>query len=179
MKKFIGDLLKEPIVRFLLIGFFLYLSWLALYEWWIHPMEWVDKAVIDNTLLISQKILTRLGYETALNGSRMIFVKGTRGLFLGDSCNGISLFALYSIFLISFPGKIISKMIFIPLGIIAIHLLNVFRIVCLCIIETHSFEWTEFNHTYTFTIFIYAFIFGVWLLWINKFSSFKKSSVHA
>lgn len=167
---------KEPIVKFLSLGLVLYLSWLAAYEWWIHPLQIVDKAVIHNTLSISQKILQWMGYEVAINGDRMITIKGTPGLFLGDSCNGISLFALYSIFLIAFPGKIISKIIFIPAGIIIIHFLNVFRVVCLSIIETHSYAWTEFNHTYTFTILIYAFIFSTWLFWINKYSGLKKKA---
>ena len=176
MKKLFIDLFKEPTVRFLLFGFALYLGWLAIYEWWIHPLQWVDKGVIHNTLFISQKILTWMGYEVVNNGDRMMNIKGTPGLFIGDSCNGISLFALYSIFLIAFPGKIISKIIFIPAGILAIHLLNILRVVCLSIIETYSYEWTEFNHSYTFTILIYAFIFATWLFWINKFSGLKKKT---
>ena len=172
MKKILG----EPIVRFLLIGLALYVCWLALYEWWIHPMEWVDKAVINNTLGISHTILGWMGYESDLSGERMIQIKGTPGLFLGDSCNGISLFALFSIFVIAFPGKIISKLFFVPMGILAIHFLNVFRVVVLSVIETYSYEWTEFNHTYTFTILIYGVIFLMWLFWINKFSGLKKKA---
>lgn len=137
-------------------------------------MEWVDKIVINNTLDISRKILDWMGFEATLSGDRMIYVKGNSGLFLGDSCNGISLFALYSIFIIAFPGKILSKIIFIPAGILCIHLLNVLRVVCLSVIAIYSYEWTEFNHTYTFTILIYAFIFGSWLFWINKFSGFTR-----
>ena len=166
MKKFFN----EPIVRFLSLGLALYLSWLALYEWWIHPMEWVDKAVIANTLTISQKFLEWMGHIVERDGNRIIGITGTPGLFIGDSCNGISLFALFSIFILAFPGKIISKIIFIPAGILHIHFLNVGRVVILAIIETHSYEWTEFNHTYTFTLIIYGSIFGMWLLWINKFS---------
>ncbi len=165
-------------IRFLALGLVLYFAWLALYEWWIHPSQTIDKAVIHNTLSISQKILEWMGYEVSTNGDRMITIAGTPGLFLGDSCNGISLFALFSIFLISFPGKLISKIIFIPVGMLIIHLLNILRIVCLSVIETHSYAWTEFNHTYTFTIFIYAFIFGTWLFWINKFSDIRKSPQH-
>ena len=168
--------LNEPVVRFLFIGFALYLFWLALYEWWIHPNEWVDRAVVNNTLSVSRKILEWLGYEVTLGGDRMIYVKGTPGLFLGDSCNGISLFALFSIFIIAFPGKILWKLLFIPVGILLVHLLNIFRIVALSVIETYSYKWTEFNHTYTFTILMYAVILGMWILWINKFSGLKKTT---
>lgn len=165
--------LKEPIVKFLAIGFALYIGWLALYEWWIHPAQWVDGFVIDNTIASSRKILGWLGYVTEVDGNRFMRIVGTPGLFIGDSCNGISLFALFSIFIIAFPGKIVSKIIFIPLGILIIHMLNIFRVVILAVIETYSYSWTEFNHTYTFTIVIYACIFGMWLYWVNKYSAYK------
>lgn len=173
MKKFLSErsrFFREPVAKFLLLGLVLYLSWIALYEWGIHPAGKLDNAIISNTIYLSTGILEKLGYVVEHNSARTMGIKGTPGLFIGDSCNGISLFALYSIFLLAFPGKIVSKIIFIPAGIIIIHLLNVLRVVCLSLIEIHSYEWTEFNHTYTFTILIYIFIFVTWLVWINKFS---------
>ena len=166
---------NEPIVKFLAFGFALYISWFALYEWWIHPMRWVDLLVIDNTIDSSRMFLSWMGYATEISGDRIMRIPGTPGLFIGDSCNGISLFALFSIFIISFPGKLISKIIFIPAGILAIHFLNVLRVVLLAMIETYSYSWTEFNHTYTFTLLIYAFIFLMWLYWINKFSAIQSA----
>jgi len=166
----IRKFLSDPLVKFLFYGFSLYLIWLGLYEWWIHPAVVIDRAVINNTLLFSQKILEWMGYVVERSGERLLYIKGTSGLFIGDSCNGISLFALFSIFIIAFPGKPTAKLFFIPLGVLIIHLLNVFRVVALAIIQTHSYAWTEFNHTYTFTIFIYFCIFGLWMIWVNKFS---------
>lgn len=167
-------LLDEPIVKFLAVGFVLYITWFALYEWWIHPMGWVDKIVIDNTIFSSRKILGWIGYSTEVMGDRTLRIQGTPGLFIGDSCNGISLFALFGIFILAFPGKIISKIIFIPAGILLIHVLNILRVVILAIIEVYSYEWTEFNHTYTFTVLIYGCIFLMWLFWINKYSAVRK-----
>ncbi len=168
-------LLKDPIIRFLFLGISLFVLWFAVYEWWLHPLEWVDKAVIKNTINVSTTLLQWMGYEVESMGERLIGIRGTPGLFIGDSCNGINLFALYSIFIISFPGKLLSKFIFIPAGIIIIHLLNIFRILFLAIIETYSYAWTEFNHTYTFTLFIYGVIFLLWLFWINRYSAMRKT----
>jgi exosortase family protein XrtF len=167
---------NEPVVRFLAFGFLLYITWFALYEWWIHPMQWVDKLVIDNTISLSRKILGWMGFVTEMSGDRIVKIVGTPGLFIGDSCNGISLFALFSIFIFSFPGKLVSKFLFVPAGIIFIHLMNVLRVVTLAIIETYSYSMTEFNHTYTFTIVIYGCIFMMWLYWINKYSAIRKVS---
>src|ERR1035437_4943765 len=166
MKKF----LNEPLVKFLLLGFSLYLFWLGLYEWWLHPSGVIDRAVINNTLLFSQRMLGWMGYFVDRSGERLVYIKGTSGIYIGDSCNGISLFALFSIFIIAFPGKPLAKLFFIPIGVLLIHLLNVLRVVALAIIQTYSYQWTEFNHTYTFTIIMYFYIFALWMLWINKFS---------
>ena len=163
-------LLSDPLVNFLFYGFSLYLIWLGLYEWWLHPLRLIDGVVINNTLFFSQKILEGMGYVVVRAGDRLMYIQGTSGLFIGDSCNGISLFALFSIFIIAFPGRPIVKLFFIPMGVFLIHLLNVFRVVALAIIQTYSYEWTEFNHTYTFTIFIYSCIFVLWMIWVNKFS---------
>lgn len=170
MKNFLG----EPLVKFLAFGILLYAAWFALYEWWIHPLQWVDRVVIDNTIVLSRLLLEWIGYATEITGERTMRIVGTPGLFIGDSCNGISLFALFGIFIIAFPGNVLSKIIYIPVGILIIHLLNVLRVVLLAIIETYSYSWTEFNHTYTFTISIYACIFLMWLFWINKYSVVKK-----
>lgn len=140
-------------------------------------MKWVDMAVINSTLDISQIFLEWMGYSVIRLESRMIGIEGTPGLFLGDSCNGIALFALFSIFIIAFPGRITYKIIFIPAGIVLIHFLNVLRVIILAIIEIYSYEWTEFNHTYTFTIFIYVVIFMMWLLWVSKFSPISEKRI--
>jgi exosortase/archaeosortase family protein len=170
MKKFLGD----PLVKFLFFGFSLYLIWLGSYEWWLHPAGMIDRVVISNTLFFSQRILEWMGYVVVWNGERWMYIKGTPGLFIGDSCNGISLFALFSIFIIAFPGKQIAKLFFIPIGVLLIHLLNVLRVVVLAVIQTYSYAWTEFNHTYTFTIIMYFCIFALWMIWINKFSGLRK-----
>lgn len=171
MKKF----LSEPLAKFLFYGFSLYLIWLALYEWWIHPSGVIDSVIINNTLFFSQKILEFMGYYVIRSGERLISIKGVAGVFIGDSCNGISLFALFSIFIIAFPGKYSLKIFFIPIGILLIHSLNILRIVALTIIQSYSYKWTEFNHTYTFTIIIYSCIFALWMIWINRFSGINES----
>ena len=40
-------LFSEPLVKFLLYGFSLYLIWLGLYEWWLHPSGVIDRVVIS------------------------------------------------------------------------------------------------------------------------------------
>jgi exosortase family protein XrtF len=129
--------------------------------------------VIDSTIIISKWILELFGYVVFTGVERVIGVDGTGGLWIGDNCNGIALFALFTGFIIAYPGNWKKKAIFIPLGILLIEFMNVLRVVCLAILDTYSRKWTEFNHTYTFTIIIYGCIFLLWMLWVNKVSHKK------
>jgi exosortase/archaeosortase family protein len=73
------------------------------------------------------------------------------------------LFALFAIFILSFPGRWLRKLWFIPLGIAAIHAANILRIVSLLLIQLYfGEEALKFNHDYTFTVFVYSIIFALW-----------------
>lgn len=165
--------LKNPIVRFLILVFTLYILWYFLYDLLIQPNEAIDLFVVDLTISVSKWILEFLGYTVYTGADRLIGVDGSSGLWIGDNCNGIALFALFTWFIIAYKGKVKYKLIYVPLGIIGIQILNILRVVGLAILDTHSRAWTEFNHTYTFNIIIYAFIFFLWMLWVNKFSEKK------
>lgn len=162
--------LKNPVVRFLLLVFTLYILWYLIYDLWLHPQEKLDLFVIDLTISLSKWIMEVFGYTVYTGADRLIGIDGASGLWVGDNCNGIILFSLFSWFIIAYKGKIKYKIIYIPVGIISIELLNVLRIVALAILDTYSRAWTEFNHTYTFTILIYGYIFFLWMIWVNKYS---------
>lgn len=162
--------LKNPVVRFLVLVFTLYILWYFVYNLWLQPNQTLDLFVIDITISISKWILELFNYTVYTGADRLIGIDGASGLWIGDNCNGIALFALFSWFIIAFKGKVKYKLIYIPVGILLIQLINVLRVVVLAILDTHSRAWTEFNHTYTFTIIIYGFIFLLWMNWVNNFS---------
>lgn len=165
----------SPVYRFLLFFALAALSWFLLYNYLLSPYTNIDMLVVDATLVLSKKILTLMGHTTFVEG-RVLRIAGTSGLWVGDSCNAIPLFALFAGFILCFPGNVRSKIWFIPTGILLIFLLNCVRMVMLAISDTYSREWTEFNHTYTFTIVIYGFIFLLWIYWVNRYSFVKTSA---
>lgn len=164
----------KALIRFLVSALIFYLGWYVLYVLWLHPWKKLDIAVINSLISISSSILSFLNYPLIDfpydENIRTIGIDGSHGLWVGDPCNGITLFALFTGFIVAFPGNIKWKLIFIPIGIISIHLLNVIRIVGLALIAYYAPEYLVFNHTYTFTILVYAYVFFLWYLW----SSAKK-----
>lgn len=170
------EIFKSKVVRFLAFFLGLYLGWYLLYEWVIHPWGSLDTAVINNTSNLAEKMLRLFGYATFNDHNptvRTIGVDGTHGLWIGDPCNGLTLFALFSCFVIAYPGTWKHKAWFIPSGILLIHAANILRVTGLCIIVEEAPEWLNFNHTYTFQILMYALIFGMWMYWVRRFANDK------
>lgn len=153
--------------------FLLYIGWFMVYNLWLHPKEIIDLPVIDNTIVISKAVLESFGYTVFTGADRLIGIDGSGGLWIGDKCNGITLFAVFAGFILAFPGPAKHKFWFIPAGILAIHLLNILRVIILAILDVYSRAWTEFNHTYTFNILIYGFIFLLWIWWVNRYSDLQ------
>lgn len=176
---------SDPFYRFLLKAVFLYVLWYVVYQQWLHPQGILDIAVIRNLELISSGILEFLGYslisESEISSIRTIGIDGTHGLWIGDPCNGLTLFSLFAGFVIVYPGPWKKKLWFIPLGLISIHLINVLRIIGLAL-TVYYFpdpEILDFNHTYTFTIIVYGYVFGLWYLWSRISANSLESAKNA
>jgi exosortase family protein XrtF len=163
---------QQPFIRFLLYFAGLYLGWFLLYDSWLHPQGGLDHIVNYYTIWVAEDLLEWLGYTINVSG-QVIAIEGTSGVFVGDSCNSITLVALYTGFLIAFPGNIKSKLYFIGIGTLVIWILNIIRIAALAMLDTISREWTEFNHTYTFSLVMYGVIFLTWYIWLNKYANVR------
>lgn len=157
---------------FILKGIALYLLWYMLYDNWLLKDGWVDHFLIDHLVRSTSFLLQTLGY-TVFEYADAVGVDGTHGVLIGVPCNGLSLFALFAGFIIIFPGKWIHKLFFIPLGIVLIHIINIFRLVGLALVVVYNPTSLEFNHKYTFTVIVYACIFILWIIWVNKFARKK------
>jgi exosortase family protein XrtF len=171
-----SSLFKRPIFRFIAPSIGLYILWILVYDNWLHPQGELDIWAIDQIVWMAGGLLQLLGFELTgenplLGGIRTLGIGGSDGVWIGDPCNGVSLFALFTGFILAFPGPWKTKLWFIPMGILAIHLINVIRVVALVIVEYYYPESLDFNHTYTFTVLVYSLVFVLWYWWIKKFSN--------
>ena len=161
------------IALFILKAVGLYLIWFLIYDNWLLKDGFVDHFLINHLVSSTEFILKSMGY-LVFTYSDAVGIDGTHGVLIGTPCNGLSLFALFAGFIIIFPGKWKQKLIFIPIGLLAIHILNIIRLVGLALVVVYYPNSLQFNHKYTFTIIVYAFIFLLWMIWVNKFALKKK-----
>ena len=154
----------------------IYLALQFLYDYVISPNTEVDSKLIGLIISQSESILQVLGFELLAPNpiyTAHMGIKDTVGVVIGNPCDGLSLFILFTSFLVVFSGKWWFKIIYILLGIGLIHILNVLRVVALALIVKYSPESLDFHHSYTFTLFIYSIIFLVWMLRIKIYSKWK------
>ena len=68
----------------------------------------------------------------------------------------------------SFSAAVLSKLWFIPLGLVFIHLINLARICAITAFMEFHPEWFELLHTYIFKYLFYGLMFLFWVLYVEK-----------
>jgi exosortase family protein XrtF len=160
--------------RFFLYSALVYLFWFLLYEFYIKPKTLLDETIISNIIFTTKRFLELFSYKVYYTmedlNYQMIGVDGAHPIWIGGPCDGVAIMAIFLIFVSAYPGNQIHKLWFVPLGILAIHFINILRVAGLTLINFYAPEYLDFNHNYTFTLLVYGFIFILWITWVNKFS---------
>ena len=168
----------HPLVRFLLSAVGLYLLWFFGYERYVAVDGRLDAALTQNIASVSATTLRVFGFNAAVDKqqSTLVLLNNTPAVSIWTACNGMVLYALFSGFVVAFPGPLLRKLWFIPLGIFLIYSLNVLRIAALCLNHHYWQHTVDFNHHYTFTFVVYGFIFLLWMWWATRLANPTVSS---
>lgn len=125
------------------------------------------------------KVLTAFGYNAKAiqhdkEVSMKLFFEGKYIVRIIEGCNAISLIILFVAFIVSFSGTVKATLLFSIIGSALIYIINILRIVFL-VLMLHKFpSQIVILHDLVFPAIIYGFIFLLWVLWVNKFSNFKR-----
>ena len=103
-----------------------------------------------------------------------------RKIFFGDEgmisisygCSGLKQMLQFVILFIFIGGFSKHKAWFIPLGILMMHLTNIIRIVGLSFFVLYWPDYWDVAHDYFFRPLFYVVIFGLWVLWMERFRHF-------
>ena len=172
---------NKELIRFLTSAFFLLLLWVLMTTFFPQFVADMHYYVIKPQADISAFFLRLFGYvvdqDYMVNGceARIVFA-GAGAICIGSGCSGLELFLLFFGFIILMRGRLKDKMWFVPLGFLGILILNIIRIIVLSVIYYHAPQYLDFNHKYTFVIIVYGAIFGLWVLWVNKFANRSNDS---
>lgn len=150
------------------------------YFTWRTPqlLIWYNEFSLDVISLLlkgTYALMTGLGENMELDHVlRIIRIKGTVGVTVGEPCIGFELDAIFLALILSASGKWIHKSVFLVLGLTMLTFLNIARIATLSyLVEINPWLW-EVNHKFVFSTIIYCFLFCLWLIWLHNFSTNKK-----
>jgi exosortase/archaeosortase family protein len=114
--------------------------------------------------------LRAIGWQASVAAAtpNLLLLNGQPTVVVGAPCDGLVLYALLAGFVLAYPGSNQRRLWFIPMGIAALWLLNVIRIMALALNHRYSPETFEFDHHYAFSAVAYAALGGLWLLWTRQ-----------
>jgi exosortase family protein XrtF len=141
-----------------------YLVWFVLYDLWLAPDGRLDAFLAERLAAVSGGVLSVAGFETEVAG-RIMRLAGAPGIKVVDGCNGLSVLGLFVGFVVAYPGRATRRMVFIPLGLLAIYIVNVGRLVTLAAVQVHWPAGFDFLHDLAITTFLYVVVFGLWVGW--------------
>lgn len=166
---------KKKLIRsFIIKAVIVFVIWQILYQGFVKPDgrvdDWLTEAVSESTVFG----LILVGFDS-YQKDNVIYINGEQSVMVGDACNGLELFALFAGFLIAFPGKFWSKVVYSGIGILVIAFANVIREMLLAINYNYFRASFELNHKYTYALAVYALVFVIWMHWLNRYSVVAKA----
>ena len=142
-----------------------YVVWYVVYDLYLLPDGRVDAWLSYVVAEQATALLAAGGWAPLLEG-RVVRLEDAAGVLVQNGCNGLSCIGLFAGFVLSYPGRLLRRALFIPAGVLVIHLTNVTRVAALPVLQvhwTHGFDVLHGLGTYLF----YAVIFCLWVAWMH------------
>ena len=162
----------RQIWRFSLLCVAFAVLWFVGAAWGLGTDSPLDTALCRQLATASAWGLRAAGWaaNTDVKLPNLLLLNGQPTVIVGAPCDGLVLYALLAGFVLAYPGPARRRLWFIPLGIVALWLLNIVRIIVLALNHRYSPETFEFDHHYAFNAVAYAALGGLWLLWTRQSS---------
>lgn len=141
-----------------------YWPWLSL-QW-----ERFNDLIKSNLIFFSREFLELFNYDVITSGS-MVKVRGYGGVDIGNYCLALELVILFIALVVSYPAPLKHKLWFVPFGVLAIHGINIVRVVTLNMMTIYSPEYADFNHHFTFRVVVFLFILIMYYWFLKRFAN--------
>ena len=174
----------KNIAIFLVKFFGTYFLLFAIYATYLHNSQIKDSGFQCSSLTIkvadqTVSVLKFLGYHVKnVQHEAEMSVK----LLVGENyvarviegCNSMSIIILFTAFIVAFAGPKKITFLYIVFGSVLIYLINIFRIAFLTMMLYKYPNQQEILHNLVFPAIIYGTTFLLWVIWVKKFSHYKK-----
>lgn len=149
-----------------------YFLWFSKVVWQLPVISTYYGHFVHYTMLTlthgSVLVLNLLGFEAEVFNIRYIDLYDSEmNIYIKNFCLGIDMMFTLTALIVSYPGKWLNRIWFIPLGIVGIQFINIARIVGMSlswiILDRGSFV----DHHDAFNLVAVVFIFLMFTVWVN------------
>lgn len=123
--------------------------------------------LIDRVFFESAWFVQSFLYDIVLDGRTMRF-PNEGYIAITSGCSGLKPILQLIILFVLFPGPWKKKVWYIPLGVLIVHLTNLFRIISLSVVVMSWPKHWDFAHDWILRPFFYVVIFALWWFWNEK-----------
>lgn len=103
-----------------------------------------------------------------------LLIDGTPASIVNEGCNAISILIIFVAFILAFYTTIKQTLMYIITSLLALFIMNIFRIILLTYIYKYHPAQAQLAHDYLFPAIIYGSIIVLWIIWIKYFVSKRK-----
>jgi len=170
------SLLKEFKPALTFVGKFLALYFIGnvVYGLYIESCKENPDLITRAVTAQTSSILNTLGYDTSMDDhpdAPKIALKEAGDVVINvyEGCNGVNVIIVFMAFLFAYGGPARILWVFLPLGVLIIHLFNLLRVGLLFYLALSNSSQFYYYHKYFFTAALYIVVFGLWALWVIRY----------
>ena len=148
---------------------------------WLALQVYVESRWVIEVLTVKITSYDQLHIGGSLRQNVFYYAENNGYVAVNSSCSGLKQFYQWFFLMILFPGPWKQKLWFIPMGIVIIHLVNVFRIIAMVFVTMQIPQHWDFVHDWVLRPFFYVVMFTLWVWWNERYhlKSRNKKKVNA
>ena len=113
--------------------------------------------------------LNLIGQGIEMHGT--IIRNGAFAVNIKNGCNGVETMIIFLAAVFAFPASWKSRMIGLVLGLLAIQLVNLVRVVALFLTGAYFPKFFDSSHTVVWQTIVILFGVFLWIFWANRFAA--------
>jgi exosortase H (IPTLxxWG-CTERM-specific) len=136
-------------------------------------VNWVNDHVVEpftaGIARVSGAVLNLLGQDVTMQGT---VIRSPRfSVNIRNGCNGVEAMLIFLAAVLAFPASWRSRLIGLALGILAIQIVNLIRVVALFLTGVYFPRLFASSHTVIWQTIVILFGVLLWIFWANRFAA--------
>jgi exosortase H (IPTLxxWG-CTERM-specific) len=122
-----------------------------------------NRALTHQSAWVVASTLSLFGADVTRRGATIVYRSSAFKII--DECTGVEVIGLFVAAILAFPSAWRHRLLGLALGIPALLVLNLIRMVSLIFIGAGSTKALDFGHVYVWPVIVLTMALGIWLYW--------------